>query len=284
MAAIFHDDIHEFWRLARPLYETDPVRNSFALAFVAAACAAPEPGSRALRGFTLHDGDEVVGAAFRNPDRPAHISGIPSERIGEVASLWHAAEPGLAGVCGPRSAADAFAAEWLRRSGRSSRDVVNLGYYRLGELVPPVGVPGASRVADRSDLPLLTGYWQGFQRDTGSWPGSGVDELRDDVLRWLDLGYGFLLWEVAGEPVALAVVRGPVGRVSRVAVVYTPPEVRGRGYGSAATTAAVRWAVGAGAEHVVLNTDLHNATSNALYRRLGFQPEEPSVELAFTGP
>jgi predicted GNAT family acetyltransferase len=53
--------------------------------------------------------------------------------------------------------------------------------------------------------------------------------------------------------------------------VYTTPEARGRGYGSAATAAATRDILAAGAVPC-LYTDLANATSNKIYQALGYYP------------
>ena len=69
--------------------------------------------------------------------------------------------------------------------------------------------------------------------------------------------------------------------MSRIASVWTPPEHRGRGFGSAATAAASRWALDAGAEHVVLFTDLANPVSNSIYPKIGYRPVHDAVDLAF---
>lgn len=91
----------------------------------------------------------------------------------------------------------------------------------------------------------------------------------------LAMGNGQLLWRVAGVPVAFAAV----GR--RIGPVYTPAELRGRGYGSAVTAAAARWALDRGAEHVVLFTDLANPVSNSIYQRLGFRAVCDALEVGF---
>ncbi|HEY2550873.1 MAG TPA: GNAT family N-acetyltransferase [Streptosporangiaceae bacterium] len=62
--------------------------------------------------------------------------------------------------------------------------------------------------------------------------------------------------------------------------VYTPPALRGHGYGGAAT-AAVSQAALDHRQQVVLFADLANRTSNALYQRLGFVPVEDRVGLTF---
>ena len=47
------------------------------------------------------------------------------------------------------------------------------------------------------------------------------------------------------------------------------------------TAAVSQAALDAGAAQVVLFTDLANATSNALYERLGYRPVEDRTELSF---
>ncbi|MBA2473479.1 MAG: GNAT family N-acetyltransferase [Pseudonocardiales bacterium] len=73
-----------------------------------------------------------------------------------------------------------------------------------------------------------------------------------------------------------ATVSWPIGPV------YTPPQYRGHGYGSAVTAAAAGWAQQALAKHVVLHTDLANQISNAIYPRIGFRPMHDAVEITFT--
>ena len=85
-------------------------------------------------------------------------------------------------------------------------------------------------------------------------------------------------------PVAQASARAVVAGMSRIGPVYTPPEHRNRGYAAAVTAAAARWALDQGARHVLLYTDLANATTNRLYPRLGFRPHHDVLELRFVPP
>jgi predicted GNAT family acetyltransferase len=103
-------------------------------------------------------------------------------------------------------------------------------------------------------------------------------------LRSLAAGDGNVLWEVGGAPVAWACARSPVVGMSRIGPVYTPPERRGRGYGSAVTAAASVWARGSGAREVVLFTDLSNPVSNSIYQRIGYRAVSDAVDVAFIAP
>ena len=74
----------------------------------------------------------------------------------------------------------------------------------------------------------------------------------------------------------------PVHGMVRIGPVYTPPERRGRGYASAATAALSQRLLDAGAEEVLLYTDLANPVSNSIYQRIGYRPVEDRVVLAFS--
>jgi predicted GNAT family acetyltransferase len=99
------------------------------------------------------------------------------------------------------------------------------------------------------------------------------------------LGYGGItIWEAGGVPVSVACLTRAVGGMARIGPVYTPPDLRGRGYAAGATAAVSQAALDAGVRDVVLYTDLANPVSNALYERLGYRAVEDRVVLSFEPP
>jgi predicted GNAT family acetyltransferase len=76
-------------------------------------------------------------------------------------------------------------------------------------------------------------------------------------------------------------VSTPQSGMSRIGPVYTPPESRGHGYGSAVTAAASQFALAHGAEHVLLFTDLANPVSNSIYQQIGFVPVADALDVTF---
>ena len=58
----------------------------------------------------------------------------------------------------------------------------------------------------------------------------------------------------------------------RIGPVYTPPEQRRRGYGSALTAALTQQLLDGGRRFCFLFTDLANPTSNSIYQRIGYRP------------
>ena len=95
---------------------------------------------------------------------------------------------------------------------------------------------------------------------------------------------GLILWEHGGRPVSVAGRNRIAAGQARVGPVYTPPDLRGRGFGGAATAAITQAALDDGAEGVVLFTDLDNPTSNTLYQRLGYRPISDWAVIRFAAP
>jgi hypothetical protein len=67
----------------------------------------------------------------------------------------------------------------------------------------------------------------------------------------------------------------------RVGPVYTPPDLRRRGYATALTAAVSADLLAAGKRFCFLYTDLANPTSNRIYMSIGYEPVCDSVDYVF---
>ena len=130
-------------------------------------------------------------------------------------------------------------------------------------------------------------WLDGFQAETGVTGPAHMASTRRRIERG-----ELVLWTVgsaASDPAGAATVSmagwsSVEAGTSRVGPVWTPPHLRGRGYGSAVTAAATSAALAAGARNVCLYTDLANPVSNAIYARLGYQRVGEEVEISFARP
>ena len=211
------------------------------------------------------------GAFFQTSPFPVMIASLPPGSAESLVGVLAARRPAPAPLAVNISSAHepAILAAWAARAGGGGAIQMRMRQFRLGALTPPDPMPGGyARVADDGDRELLVDWSAAFARETGAGDPGRAERAVDDRLSHR----GFMLWESAGEPVALAGLTREVAGVVRVLDVYTPPTHRRRGYGGAITVAVSRAALAAGASAVVLFTDLANPTSNALYQRLGYRP------------
>lgn len=275
-----HEDLREFWEIAGPAYGADPVRHTLALTALRRVMEAPVSSDLPPVLQTLWAGERFVGATFRTPPWPVGVSGLPTDAIEPAAETLLEVDPELPSVGGPRDIAEPFAEVWAGLTGATIKEAMAGRLYRLGTLEPPTVVGAARLGSTEDDIKRMAGWREDFQIEaSGHVRVPGVAE--SDVRRSLALRNAQLIWEVDGRPVAYAAVGRPINGMSRVGPVYTLPGERGHGYGSAITAAASRWALDAGAEHVLLFTDLANPTSNAIYQRIGYRPVMDTTELEF---
>jgi RimJ/RimL family protein N-acetyltransferase len=185
----------------------------------------------------------------------------------------------LSGVRGDAQAVRVFCAAWRERTGARMRIERRLRFWELDTLTPRTPAPpGRARVAGPADRALLLAWQETYAREVGE-PVPGAGRLLDDAL-----GYGGrTLWEVDGEPVAMAGHTSPADGVVRIVGVYTPAGLRGRGYAGTVTAAVSQAVLDGGARQVALATDLANPVSNHLYQRIGYVPVCDQLSVAFTG-
>ncbi|OLZ71586.1 GNAT family N-acetyltransferase [Streptomyces sp. IMTB 2501] len=220
--------------------------------------------------FGVLDDGTVRAALLHTPPFPVHVGPLaPPEAEALAVRLTELGRP-TPGVSGPRETAEAFATAWQRLTGTAGTVHQRQRLYRLGELTSPEPAPrGRARSAGPADRELLERWYLEFNE------GAGLD-VGLDPAEWADVRLahgGVTLWEEAdGTPVSMAAATPVVAGQARIAPVYTPAELRGRGYAGAATAEASRAARERGASEVVLFTDLANPTSNGLYQRIGYRP------------
>jgi predicted GNAT family acetyltransferase len=276
-----HHDIAEFTTLTRPLLEADPIRHTVVLTVLDLLARVPQRDEDPPVLLSAHREGVLVAAAVRTSLRDLIVSGLPADCVGAIVEVLAPRDPHLPGAVGPRPEAEAFAQCWSACTDASVHERRALRIFALHRLTPPERVPGAPRRAGATDLALLAQWREDFANEaTGGLRGHGT--ALQQVRRSLAAGAVAMLWELGGQPLAWASASAPVAGMSRIGPVYTPPQHRGHGYGSAVTAATAGWAQQARAKHVVLHTDLANPISNTIYPRIGFRPMHDAVEIAFT--
>ncbi|MFF9479391.1 GNAT family N-acetyltransferase [Streptomyces sp. NPDC014733] len=216
----------------------------------------------------LERAGEVRAAFHRLPARGLSPTALTPEGADGLAAHLAGLGYALPYVSAEHRTAASFADAWQRHTGATPTLRGRLHLYRLGTLTPPEPRPaGRGRVLGAADHDALLRWCDGFVTAVGETPA--VDAGSWATSRFADKRFTF--WEAPdGTPVSLAGCTAPVGGMVRVDPVYTPAHLRGRGYAGAVTAEVSRAALAAGATDVVLFTNPANATSNALYRRLGY--------------
>jgi len=272
-------DAATFLEQAGLLLARDEARHNLAFGILATVRAHPEVYPE-FRGWLARIGSDVVGAVLRTP--PQNLIVVRPSDEHALGALADAIDEELPGVVGAIPEVDAFAAAWSERRCLRSVTRVEQRIYALREVQPPPPIHGTMRLADVADRERVLGWFRAFGAEVLHGGDDEVARLGRTVdARLASNDAGVALWEVDGHPVSLAGFGGPTPNGIRIGPVYTPPELRGRGYGTAVTTGLSELMLSRGHAFCFLYTDLANPTSNAIYQRIGYEPVCDSRELAF---
>jgi uncharacterized protein len=141
--------------------------------------------------------------------------------------------------------------------------------FELHALQAPRDPGGTYRDATGEDaavlVPWTVAFWDNIDEPLDA-------DAAERTVERLTANRDFAVWEHDGALVSMAAVVRRTPRSSTIAFVYTPPELRGRGYASAVVAALTRRELEAGGQWCSLFTDLANPTSNHIYQALGYEP------------
>jgi predicted GNAT family acetyltransferase len=229
-------------------------------------------------------GDEVVilvGVSCGSPAalvtmtgaHPALIVGftdIGSAGFGDlvVAMLGTGRRP--EGVNGARRWSEPFVHAWREIAGATADVRREVRAFELHQVRRPRMPAGRFRPATPDDHELLEGWAVAFGEDIAE-PMTHADAARQ-VAR-LVAADDLAVWDLDGRLVSMAAVVRRTPRSSTIALVYTPPELRGRGFASAAVAELSQRELDAGQHRCSLFTDIANPTSNHIYAAIGYQPK-----------
>jgi predicted GNAT family acetyltransferase len=269
MAWHITDDLDEYATAAGDFLRADPVASTVPLSVIAAGNI-----RKGLFGW-WRPGSEIQGTFIHAGGYPLLLGAMPEHAARNLAGVLVARDAVPADVNGEPGIVRAF----TDVLGHPTETKMRQRLYRLTEPAVPRPLPeGRSRAAGPADRDLLVEWFEAFDREHGERPR----DAEADVDRRLAYR-GVMLWEAGDRPVSVAAHTRMSAGMARIGPVYTPPEQRNHGYGAAVTAAVTRSLLDAGADHVVLFTDLADRTANALYQRIGFRPVSDRLVVTLSG-
>lgn len=174
-------------------------------------------------------------------------------------------DPGLHGILGPPKSLESFAGGTHRqwRPGQGTT------IYLCDRVERPEDVRGRRHIAMAADRALLARWIEAFNIEAlGEIVPAEIAESAAD--RYIASGT-MHVWLVDHTPVACAAAVGPTPHAIRIGPVYTPPENRRRGYGSALVADLSQDQLDRGKAFTYLYADRDNETSNSIYRKIGYR-------------
>ncbi len=291
MEVVSYDAARAFLQEAGPLLASDEPRHNLHLGICSTLVDAPHVYPD-FHLWTVRDGGDTVLAALVTPpfnlllSRPAATTAV--DAVDALAAELQRSGIALPGVTAAIPEVDLFVDAWRARTGAVAEVRMHQRIYALSEVTPVRSVPGRMRPAADDDRQLLIRWLTDFSDEALS------GDERFEPERVVDLRLashatgraGLFLWEDDDRavPVALVGYGGFTPNGARIGPVYTPPELRRRGYASALTACVSAWLLDRGRRFCFLYTDLSNPTSNRIYADVGYRPVCDSRDDRFVLP
>jgi len=236
-----------------------------------------QSGGEARFGWVEEDG-AIAGAVLRTPPRGMLASTMSEAAARALMPALLEEDPELPGVGGPEPAATYLAQAWRTQTGGTFGRGIGHVVYVLDRVEPPAQPPpGGARLGTPDERDLLVRWTAEFAREAGI-TGADAAAMVDGGLAAEHLW----VWDDGG-PVAMTGRFVPVDGVVRISQVYTPPEARRRGLGSALVAAVSERLLAAGARRCTLNADRENLSTNAIYQAIGYRRAGDVQEYTFGG-
>lgn len=268
-----------FLERAAPLLLADEARHNLILGLAGTIRDQPARYGEEFALWLVEEAGVVVGAALRTfPYRLVLAQPLTAAALPALAEVLE----DLPGVVGGVPEARDFADAWTAKTGAVARVDVGQGVYALDRVVPPRPAAGVHRAAGEADRELLLDWLRAFVAEAMADVTADAELQRMiDIRVTDDPDYGFVFWEDEGRPISLTGFGSPTPTGIRVGPVYTPPELRGRGYASALVAEVSQAQLDAGRRSCFLYTDLANPTSNKIYVDLGYERVCDSLQISF---
>jgi predicted GNAT family acetyltransferase len=263
-----YETAEAFLQVAQPLLMMAEAENNLLLGVAQGIARNPSAAKNPYLA-TVGTNAGVLACAVHIAPFKLVITRANREPIAALARDVFEAIPHVDGVTGPSRSADDFALAWNKISGVEPMLGMRLRIHETRKVVDSdLPTPsGHFRQATPADSDLLTAWTDAFVADARIPEPINASVIVKDAIQRDRLH----VWE-DNAPVSMAAWTGKTPSGVRINLVYTPRELRGKGYGTACVKALTKQQLEQGNAFCWLYTDISSAASPNIFKRIGYWP------------
>lgn len=224
-----------------------------------------------MRFSALFNDNDFVLAAVQTPPHNLVLSKSSQPEIEKLAETLAEKKFHFPGIVGPSDVASIFANKWTQLTGQNAIEYMDQIIYVLRKTLLPPPVEGEFRFARPEEASLIAGWITAFAQDALPKAQHMMGESALKKAKEKIESSQLAVWAIKGKPVAQASIAGITENVTRIGMVYTPPEQRGHGYASAVVAHLSQLQLDQGKKMCCLYADARNPVSNSIYRKIGYE-------------
>jgi uncharacterized protein len=273
----------EFLGSAQAALEADEAENSLILGVCLRLKDQPVSATGKLCLKTIEDEHGLALAVMMTPPHNLTINGHPFDldcSMGILVGELRNEDWAVPGVLAPAPLARLFAVKWTERTRTNFQLSQHLHLFELRQAPAGLAMAGRGhlRLANLKELDLITGWFYEFTLEI--FKSDDKPEARQMAEQRIRNGDVFV-WEVDGQPVSIATKNRPTRHSICISSVYTPPELRGKGYATACVAKLSRQLLESGWEFCTLFVEVDNLPAYHAYQKIGYQPVSDYEEYHF---
>lgn len=234
--------------------------------------------------YSIVKNEIVIGCALRsNVDKPLVITAMAELALDLLIDDLNQNQIKLASVVGEELSSTYFKNKWTKIKNLNFKINMHLGVYECLKVIMPKSISGELILATECDKKLIIDYVTGFSRDCFPNNPSSAERIESSTNLHLKNRSLFLLKSNKDEILSMAANSRSTPNSGTISLVYTPPNLRGKGYGSQVVALLTDKIIRDGKKFTNLFADLTNPTSNSIYQKIGYTKIGQSIHFDFFG-
>jgi predicted GNAT family acetyltransferase len=272
MEVHFYSDPYTFNKIVQPFLMRHPVRNNLILGILDKISQDISTyGDRSPILAVVSHNNEIVLVSTRTPPWNSILSYTENlDAVEFITTELIKKDPNTPGILGPKLAVKRFIEKWTEIKNIKAEVEMNERIYKLIEVNPDT-LGSHELISVKKKYKKLVKKWA-FEFIVEAMPETPTEQIErslDRIIIEVKDGGIFLLLD-NGKPVSM-VRNASLPFCGRLNYVYTPPELRKRGYGTECVAKLSKKLLEE-FDYCVLFTDLANPTSNSIYQKIGYRP------------
>lgn len=273
-----HATAADFLTVAEETLAREEIANNVILGVPTYLRAHPNDDTPENLYLTVHDGENLVGAAMMTPPHHlvVHVEPSLADAPNVLAAIIEAVLPlqgQVPSLLGRVPWVQSAAALWNERASRKAQLAVEERVFELRSVTWPRKAPGELQLATTQDVELAAQWLSDFTVE--ALPEESTPEMGERARRAIEekrLYFWKIPEETGWRAVSMVAASRTLPHGRNIGPVYTPPAERGKGYAGNATAALSQLLLDQGHHYTTLFTDLANPTSNKIYQAMGYVP------------
>lgn len=230
--------------------------------------------------FLIKKNNQVISAAVLS-EKSLILTTTPAPYLQVLARYFQQENISIPEVVGSSFSAEAFARVWSLLDQKRYFLAMAQKIYTIENVLLPVNDSCYLDIATKEDEGKTTDFLHGFCLEALPNEKHDYEDLKKFVTGKIANQEIYVLRDRNGTLVSMNYVGRPTKNGISVSGVYTPKELRGRGYASILVAMTSQKMLDQGKKFCVLYTDISNPTSNGIYQRMGYREVASSRHYLF---